>query len=767
MNTNYPQRLFPQQTSQPLPFPQTSSPPPPPPPPPPPTQQQAPQININDLTQNIIKTIGRNPTELGHLHENISKALDKLSNKCMFNHSLLNIPSDKNNELLSQIKQHYFDYYARSLEEKGERIFKDFCPACIYFKLGLFCDDITRELKTFSCSTTTMGTNNSFKLGSFAHAFNPYKPDRPLKNVQSNHPSEKIAFPSGTLLIPTGKILLQLLALPQEILAQGLKIVQIMSKEKNVEDVRAYYRFFERNKVLDPGYYKLKENVDIQKLNVAGEGDTITENERKEIADIYEILKKKAKGGKINVPESAKPEESKFGIMSDINMNEANIFQNGQPLTHITRGDGGAEPKDIKMKIFDLNPIFVDYLQSMLNIQDHLENKTTNLNNNYYNYQSSFKNSNEENLATRKMRNDYLSLWKPAAPIMNTVYFDLLMMGFYNELNVENLIDIPPFNDRCVYTQHNILLVNSDGDCIMTSLGNDNEKTACSIFNKILRLSNIPIQQKTVATGFPQNVNDKGIPPKSNFPSDILQTIKSVANAPSASSQLDEIKAKYNVIYDFHKHQSQNYHNNIKNNLDRLRNYFCQFKDDMGEDLSVEGNEIVFDIATRLFPQVVIQSNNNKNMYSLHFAETAETKPIVNEDPLPNCVFVRNLGFANLLNICDHVPLVLKNTYVYLENLVKRDVEGHVNKTADNCKFDPNANDDDESTRTFSPYSITRLPQKRKFDPESTIDLVGKGNSEFDYSAYMKMTHCPQPTTFNDYVNKYSHNTDKHCPRRV
>ena len=88
--------------------------------------------------------------------------------------------------------------------------------------------------------------------------------------------------------------------------------------------------------------------------------------------------------------------------MSDINIDEANIFQNGQPLTHITRGDG-AEPKHIKMKVFDLNPIFVDYLQTMLNIQDHLENKTTNLNNNYYNYQSSFKNSNEENLAMGKM----------------------------------------------------------------------------------------------------------------------------------------------------------------------------------------------------------------------------------------------------------------------------------------------------------------------------------------------------------------------------
>ena len=247
MNSNYPQRIFPQQQQQSFPLPPQPQPLPQPPslpqqplPPPPPPPQQQQQVNINDLTQNI-KAVGGNSNSLDLVNQILSKTLEKVSNKCMFNHSILDIPNDKNNEQLNQIKQHYIDYLQRSVNEKSERIFKDFCPACIYFKMGLFPDDVARELKTFSCSTNIAGMNNSFKLGSFAHAFNPYKPDRPLKNIQSNHASEKIAFPSGTLIIPTGKILLQLLALPQDVLAQGIKIIQIMSDEKNVEDIRIYY----------------------------------------------------------------------------------------------------------------------------------------------------------------------------------------------------------------------------------------------------------------------------------------------------------------------------------------------------------------------------------------------------------------------------------------------------------------------------------------------------------------------------------------------
>ena len=418
------------------------------------------------------------------------------------------------------------------------------------------------------------------------------------------------------------------------------------------------------------------------------------------------------------------------------------------------------------MKVFDLNPAFVRHLQSMINIQHHLENSANNNNNNsYYNYQNSFKGSNDESNNT-KQQNDYMSLWKPAAPLLNGCYFDLLMMGFYNELDVENLIDIPPFNDKNIFIQHNILVVNENGECIMTATENTGAVNVCSIFNKILRHSNIPIQQKTVNTAFPQNVNDKGIPPKSKFPSNVYETIESAVD--DTTNKLNEMKDKYNVIYDFHKHQSQSYHNKIKNNLDRLKNYFCHFKDDMDENVKVEGDEIIFDIATRSFPQTIIQSTNNRNMYSLHFSEKAETKPVVYEDSLPNCVFVNNLGFVNLINVCDHVPLILKNTCVYLENLIKRDVEGYVNKTADNCKFDPKSKDDDDAaTRTFATVSVAKLPQKRKIDSESVIDLVGKGNNQFDHTAYLKQGNCPDPMTFTDYVNKYGNNTTKYCPRKV
>ena len=342
-------------------------------------------------------------------------------------------------------------------------------------------------------------------------------------------------------IIPTGKILLQLLALPQEVLAQGIKIIQIMSDEKNVEDMRIYYRFFERNSDLEPGYYQKTPNSNVEAMNTAGT-DEIVEGERvTKIAKIYETLRKKASG--IRMPLEVK--ESKYGIQIDAeDFDSKNVFQNGQPLQHITRGDPKVEAKDIIMKVFYLNPAFVRHLQSMINIQHHLENSANNNNNSYYNYQNSFKGSNDESNNT-KQQNDYMSLWKPAAPLLNGCYCDLLMMGFYNELDVENLIDIPPFNAKNIFIQHNILVVNENGDCIMMAAENTGAVNVCSIFNKILRHSNVPIQQKTVNTAFHQNVNDKGIPPKSKFPSNVYETIESAVD--DTTNKLNEIKDKYTI----------------------------------------------------------------------------------------------------------------------------------------------------------------------------------------------------------------------------
>ena len=210
------------------------------------------------------------------------------------------------------------------------------------------------------------------------------------------------------------------------------------------------------------------------------------------------------------------------------------------------------------------------------------------------------------------------------------------------------------------------------------------------------------------------------------------------------------------------------YHNTIKNNIDKFKNYFCNFKDDMNENVKVENNEVIFDIATRFFPQVILQSSQNKNLYSLHFLDEAKSKPTLEEDPNPNCVYVANLGFVNLINICDNNPLVLKNTSVYLDNLIKRDVTGYLNKTNDNCNYvEDNDNENNDSTRTFSHLNIVSVPNKRKFNSETTVNLINKKKSDFNYSAYNNLRNCPTPPTFDDYVNKYRIDESSNCLRKV
>ena len=749
---------------------------------PPPLQQQQQQQPINQLSNYIIGNL--NPKDLNNLQKKIHNALEKVSDKCIFNHSILNIPDDITNELLIQIKSSYKNYSKRSLEEKIDRVFKDFCPVCIYYKMGLLCQDISRDLKSFSCTSNNNNNNENnnndnnnnntpkrYQLGHFIHAYNPYKSDRPLKHLNSQHVSENIAFPSGTLLIPTGKIFMQLLSLSQDTITNGLKIIQIMSEETDIDDIRYYSRFLARNKKLDPGYYK--RTMDPDELKIMNQQVSLRDKLKPEMITKIKEMYKNFKDSGIKIPKDEN--ESTIGVESDTNANfdERNIFQNGEPLEFV-KTEQKAETKDIKMKIFDFNPAFISYLQSMINIQIHLEKNNNSVHDLFFNITNSFQNNiddddDDDNEVKRKATDDYMSLWKPSVEVANSVYFDLLMLAFYNETKLKNFINLPPFNDKCVMVPQNILFVNRNGDCIMTSKTTYNE-SGCSVFNRVLKHANIPIQHKSVITGFNHNVNESGIPPHSKFADETIATISTNANAASGVPKKDELNEKYKVIYNFHKYQSQMYHNSIKNNTDRFRNYFCKFKDDMDDNVQLEDNEIIFDIAMHMFPQIILQSTQARSAYSLHFADAAVSKPILEEDPNPNCVYVKNLGFVNLMNICDNTPLVLKSSSVYIENLVKRDVLNYFNKTNDNCNYVDDNNEDNDSTRTFSHINIASVPFKRKFDSGSTINLITKKSSNFNYAAYNSIGNCPSPANFGDYVNKYGtdYNTNNNnCLRKI
>ena len=819
------QRIFPPQAStqlkpppppstQPTQIPPQPTQQPPPPPPtqpqqlPPPTQpQQLPQQqqqpssyniqpSLNDLTNFVSNMVQKfDPSQLSFVNKNINNALEKINDKCLFNHNILQIPDDRTNELLMQFKQTYRDYQTRSLEEKNERVFKDFCPACIYIKFGLISDIVTTDLRSYTCSNKNNFSpeSNTFNVGSFIHVYNPYKNDNSIKGFYGNneHPAEKMAFPRGTLLIPTGKILIQLLNFEEEVIAGGIKIVQIMSEEKDISDLRYYLRFFSRNNSLKTGYYGRKHNMTADELkkmnktktkgsknpNATSSGTPSSSDDDDDVDDdVHMQTIKKLYDNPLFANNTTTPKiniaESNIGVDTDddANFNFDNVFQNGEPLQHISPKIG-AKADDIKMKIFDLNPVFVTFLQSIINIQSHVENMDR-----IKNHSLGTFTNNKDDLVSKHLEANYISLYTSTPPVSSSVFYDMLMMGFYNEMNIESLTKIAPFNESCVLGPQNILLVNRNGDCIMKMDQNNKNTNTCSLFNKILRNSSVPHQQKNISTSFPHNVNAKGIPPPSKFPSSTVQTIQTRLTDLHTQSQTQpkEIPESYKIIYDYHKNNSQHHHNYLRNNCDKLKNYFCKLKDDMNNDIqAIEDNYNIIYIAMHMFPQSIVQSTHNEAMYSLDFTRKADSKPVLKHEPEPNCTYAQNIGFFNLTTICNNTALILKNSEVYLENLIKRDSEGYVNKTSDNCGYNDKNNSDNDITRTFSHVKMNILPQKRKIEDTvangNVIDLINKTSNGFDFSAYMKKANCPQGGySFDNYVAKYSDslNNPNNCQRK-
>ena len=696
----------------------------------------------HQVADKVVETI-KNKNQLKEIAKLISDK-GKLE-ECILNHYIMDVQQTENNIILESFQKIYRDYINIETDNKDTRIFRHFCPVCVYLKLGFFSDNIIKNLHSISCrNSNNNNLSKSYNLGTFIKVINPYKSNRnlPVQNIlMPNHPSDKIAFPSGTLLIPTGKLFIQLLALPQEFLVQGLKIIQIMSDEKDIDNPRIYYRFLARNSDLTNGYYKRDQNNlnKLNKMNTGEENDTfITAENRAKIHDIFKDYLK-------NVPTPSSPSTSKatypFNIPDvDDNFDENNVFQNGEPLVYVNK-NMSCSNNEIKMKVFDLNPILINYLQSIINIQKHIEKSKKKIN------------KNDDT--------NYFNHWTPIEPILNTVFYDLLMLGFYSEMDLDTLTQIPPFNEKCVLMQQNILILNKNGDCIMTQSSDENAKDndICSVFNKVLKKSSsslLPI----IPTAFPLNINAKGIPPKSkiNVPQVINIINTTTTNNNDNLSDADKVKMKYRDIWNHHKQKSNKYHSIIKQNCDSLKNYFCVFQDDMNEDVK-NTNNIIYDIASRMFPQRILHTIQNKSMHSLDFSQKAVTKPIIDEESHPNCSYCSNLGFINIMPLCDNTPLVLKNTSVYLENLVNRDKEGYINKTSENCNYDEDDDDEDGNGGYINRVNlmVQNLPTKRKMDMNNVIDLVGDNlNDTYDYNAHTKMTKCVNPPSFTHYSTRYN-----------
>ena len=749
---------------QPQPFLTPPAPPPPPAPsapsaPPPPPQQQHQQQIAPALQKYFSDHITSFPIEfLEQISDQIRSRLRKTDDKCSLSHIIQTVPNDARNPLLEQFQKYFQEYNARLATEKNDRLFDTFCDVCVYQKLGLYSENVVKNLQSFTCRNTRPESGHvEYNLGPFIHAINPYKTNQfnhPI--VTATLPSERMAFPAGSLILPSGKILMQLLALPQEMLTRGgLKIIQITSEESGITNPDIYARFMARNSRLDCGYYKRElAPDDVKKLNaVPAEGEVVTPDDQRARLQINKGFAS-AIGNSLRrkIFPSVTIDPKQLGLQHipdvDTNFNHDEIFTNGEPLSFIAPNQQ-AEQNEIGMKIFDFNPVFITYLQNMINIQAHLQT---------HNNMGKSKTQNKDE--------NYMNRWGSGViPLVSSTYYDILSMAFLSETNQDKLMDIPPLNDKCLLAQHNILLVNKNGDCIMSENNADVQSSRCTLFNKVLINPEISLSQRILPTVSSRNVDIRGNSSSSKTSPNYLTNLQTGYSTYHDVNKTEPLKHKFSNIFDHHQALSLPFQRLLKNDSENLKNYFCSFKDDMNIDVPLLENEVIYDIATHMYPQRITDANPNKQAYSLDYAIAATSQPIIDETNSPNMVYVSNLGFVALQSICDHSPMILKNTEVYFQNLTVRESKNYISKTSENCKY--SELDDDNSVTTYTSVNLTPIPLKRKH-PDNVVNLSGgQQDDNYDYLAFTKMAKCNTPN-FNQYLTTYSTNTDNRgCLRNV
>ena len=727
-------------------------------------QAQA-QIQLNnkaiiEYINNAMKIM--NETQLKEVRQNADTAIQYKDESCIMSH-LLNEIDSKDYAEVKRLQDIHIEHKTRNDKDKLDKIFPDICNVCSYLKMGLHYDRVEKQLPNYACRLLNKpgDANQKYFYGSFLHTTNPFKTDTEIHaNVPEKHVANKNAFSRGIILIPLPKLFLQILAMRQESMVNGIVVVQIMSDETNVTDMDAYMRFFYRNRNLNPGYYKR-----------AMTGDELKKKNEKELKDwndkynddskininvskwIKMTEKEKCKVKIDKSKEDTDEHETKVVKGEDFaSWDNANHFQNGMPMSFVKNNET-CDVTELGMKVFHTNTTTNTYLQHIINIHSNIKSRIENNNNN----------SNKD-----KTWKNYLSTSNDIPRLLSSFYYDILTLAFYTQVNHDNLLDLPPLNDKCVMAPQNILVINRNGDAIMVD--ENNKESACNMFNRLL--NTMPMNVKSVTTASPSNLSYKGNPPNSRFHSQtasaMVTGMKKIIDDEctddnNPDDRIKKIKAKYKSMINDHTMQSQEYHSKIKQKADSLRNYFCLFKDDMNEDVPYEGNEVIYDIASKMYPSVITQNTANKHMYSLDYTVSSDTKPVVDMTSIPNVILAQNVGFVSLTHICDEGLLTLKNTEVLFENILGRDKPYHINKQIEDCRVrksdDDTEYDYEDEGRSYHSIQVRNLPKKTKLSSD-VYDIYGSRNSnDFNPYAYLTLSNCG--TGINDYMSKYGSENNK------
>ena len=740
-------------------------------------QQLVPNKDVIQQAYQILINNASNADELKQVKEDLEKTIEALSEDCVMSHLITQlVPNNIHFKSSDRVYNIFKNHLEKHVQDRIDRTFVPFCMPCTLLKFGLISDDIQKPMANNACTFNQSKSGDTyFNFGKFIHGYAVNKIDT------DQHPdfgkySETIAFPPGVIIIPNSKIITQITDMDVNKITMGVKVCMINTEERNVTNGAVMTRFLARNRTLDCGYYVRDKSIDMKNYNASNKGKKTNLNQLPDISEMNKELRLFL--DKYNRKLfSVDPDSNRsFGtstyhddktdvndlyipsVDDDNNFNPENIFQNGEPLKHALPEES-YQPDDIGMRIFDINPALISYLVNMLNLQSQVEDQ----------HKKKLKikyNSDNKSLNILDPETHFLSNNR----LINHSYYDFLCLAFFNELHQEKLCQLPPFNGECILSHSNILFVNKYGESIMINKNPDLGK--CTMYNRLMKLmEGSNIKNKFIPTASNTSLTQSGRVPRAVFTVDAINELFQgmIKGDNEKNKVLDQDKKLYNEFVTQNANIFKEEHNKIKNSSDILENYFCKFEDDIYEPVEFENNEMAFDTARKIYPQVILDNRRNKMQITLDYSVKNTEESIIDQQHQPNVVYVKNLGFVTLTNICNNSPLILKNTSVLLPNLRNRFTK---NKNAiisniSGCKRKAGLDIDDDLEDYILPKAqiIADLPEKRKPIP-GIIDLTGE-ESDLDYLGHLRRKDCIGPG-IRDYMNKFTNiNDSSYCFRGI
>ena len=222
----------------------------------------------------------------------------------------------------------------------------------------------------------------------------------------------------------------------------------------------------------------------------------------------------------------------------------------------------------------------------------------------------------------------------------------------------DKLKQLPPFNNTCVVSSGNILIVNKDGEAYFTC--KDDNPTKCLQLKRIIQNPSNPPSKRRVPLAHPSTLGVKPTNPA------LLQNTHASSNLPATDSH--KIK-----LFDIHKNEVDPYRGWLSARGSLLKDYFYKIKDDQNENINMEDYPVV-EQATAFYPSKVLNAspNHHDSLFLRDNTGNDRGDLYITDDCIPNVVYMKHLGFVTLDTICEQGLLVLHNSEVLIDNILRK-----------------------------------------------------------------------------------------------